>query len=384
MNARAVLVSATVLLLAACGAAPAEVSRDEAARVMVETAQAYQSAPALVDEVRLEFKTRRGTMRDTMSVILGPGTDARIVAQEHVFTAAGDMVYMHRPRVPGKYFASPLVGNLAKSLEGVAILPLPHFGLRSGSTFDDYVAAFGLSLAKDLNLEGHALVEHEGRPVHELSFRGGDGTVTARIDPQTKLLVNLELVAGSIRMRATMQPRPLADVEEPIAFETEGRRQVDSPRELALGAGDLAPDFELETLDGKTVRLSEHRGSVVILDFWATWCGPCKMTMPLLDQFTRWAADEGLPVQVYAVDMGERVPSNQQKKALVSRYLARSGFVMTPLMDFDSAVAGTFEVQGIPHTVVVGPDGTIIDVGTGFNRNLVAHLKQLTRQALEG
>ena len=176
----------------------------------------------------------------------------------------------------------------------------------------------------------------------------------------------------------------MKSLPEPIAFDVAGLKGVSGVRGLALSTGDMAPDFELETLDGEVVRLSNHRGSLIVLDFWATWCGPCKMSMPLLDQFTRWADDEGLAVKVIAVDMGERAKSRQQKKDVVSRYWSRHSYVMTNVMDYDNSVAGTFEVNGIPHTVVVGPDGRILKIETGFNRNLIAHLKKLTSEALDG
>jgi thiol-disulfide isomerase/thioredoxin len=66
--------------------------------------------------------------------------------------------------------------------------------------------------------------------------------------------------------------------------------------------GQMAPDFALESLDGKTVRLSDFHGKAVLLNFWATWCGPCKIEMPWFEQLQRQYGSQGLQVIGIAMD----------------------------------------------------------------------------------
>ncbi len=75
--------------------------------------------------------------------------------------------------------------------------------------------------------------------------------------------------------------------------------------------GEVAPDFDLTLIDGSHVRLSELRGQVVVLNFWATWCGPCRAELPLLDQYYRIQGKHGL--KVFAVATEDSLPLYQLK-----------------------------------------------------------------------
>lgn len=117
-------------------------------------------------------------------------------------------------------------------------------------------------------------------------------------------------------------------------------------------AGLDAPDFTLVGLEGDTVRLASTRGDVVILDFWATWCGPCRRWMPIVEKAHRALRDKG--VRVYAVNLRE-------DDAKVRQYLAQTGVRVPVLMDRDGAVSGLYGAQSIPLTVVIGRDGRVVD-----------------------
>jgi len=123
--------------------------------------------------------------------------------------------------------------------------------------------------------------------------------------------------------------------------------------------GKPAPDFSLQTLDGKTVTLSEQRGSVVLLDFWATWCGPCVAALPHVQQISadKDLAERGL--KVWAVNAREK---NEQ----VEKFIKQNNYTFTVPMDADGKVLQQYLVRGIPTQVIVGRDGTIKDVFIGF------------------
>lgn len=132
--------------------------------------------------------------------------------------------------------------------------------------------------------------------------------------------------------------------------------------------GKPAPDFTLPGLDGKSVKLSSLKGSVVVLDFWATWCGPCRASLPKLDEIYQSLKDKGL--KAYAVDLRE-------DEAGVKAFVEESKLGIPVLLDKDGKVAKSFAVSGIPQTVVVGKDGKIkkIVVGSGTHEQV--------RQAVE-
>ncbi len=112
-----------------------------------------------------------------------------------------------------------------------------------------------------------------------------------------------------------------------------------------------AQDFALETQDGKMVRLSELRGRVVVLDFWATWCEPCRKALPEVARLDREWSGKG--VVVLGVD--------NEAPGVVREFAAKNGITYPTLIDHGRKVHDLFGVEGIPATVVIGRDGTLIE-----------------------
>jgi peroxiredoxin len=123
--------------------------------------------------------------------------------------------------------------------------------------------------------------------------------------------------------------------------------------------GDPAPDFELTTLDGGTARLSDYQGRPVILNFWATWCAPCRLEMPELQraQTEFDAAGEG-PI-VLTINEGD---SAEQ----VGEFFDEVGLTLTALLDSEGEVGTTYGAFFLPTTIIVGPDGAVAAVHRGM------------------
>ena len=378
----------TICLSAPNCAAQADDPRERAAALVHEVARAYQDAPALTDDIRIKTSSRGTERTETGQITLGPGTDAQVVLEGFEMTALDGHFIVQHVDQPSKYLKQPLEGNLHRSFAAMAGgkgLPVPHLEFRYGKTLHDYVQAFGLSRATDLSITGLETVEREGTRFERLDLHGPDVSVTALIDPKTRFVRSIHITLPGSVITQTLSPRRYDRLPNPIEVDTAGRRRVDSiPQLVSLTVGDDAPDFTLESLDGAVVSLADHRGSVVVLDFWATWCRPCQMGLPKLQEFANWATQAGLPVVVLPVDMGERQPTREAKKARVAGYWKSQGFTMPTLMDYESTTARAFQVGSIPHMVVVGPKGKVIEVQTGYNPNAIDHLKRITRRALGG
>src|SRR5690606_5039902 len=122
-----------------------------------------------------------------------------------------------------------------------------------------------------------------------------------------------------------------------------------------------APEFELKDVDGNTVRLADLRGKVVVLDFWATWCGPCKASFPAMQKAVDKYADDP-NVMFLFVHTWDRVndPTKDAKDYVVS-----NNYSFEVLMDLrdvetrESAVAKAYGVRGIPTKVIIDPKGQI-------------------------
>jgi thiol-disulfide isomerase/thioredoxin len=112
---------------------------------------------------------------------------------------------------------------------------------------------------------------------------------------------------------------------------------------------DLAPDFSLESLNGDSVSLSDYRGKAVMINFWATWCPPCRAEMPLIQDFADQFADE---LVVLAVNAGEH-------RGDVAYFVEEHGFDLVFLLDPENSVATLFNVRGFPTTLFIDQQGVL-------------------------
>ena len=122
--------------------------------------------------------------------------------------------------------------------------------------------------------------------------------------------------------------------------------------------GESVPDFTLPTLDGRTVKMSELRGSPVLINFWATWCQPCKQEMPLIVEQYNWNKSKGL--RVLAIDSLANDNVEDMRK-----FAQQFSMNFDVLVDEQDAVPGGWNIMGLPTTFFVKPDGTIAKVHVG-------------------
>jgi peroxiredoxin len=123
-----------------------------------------------------------------------------------------------------------------------------------------------------------------------------------------------------------------------------------------------APDWQLQDLNGKTVKLSDFRGKVVILDFWATWCPPCRDEIPNFEQLQSAYGDKGLVIVGVSMDEGgPKVVSNFVQKAKINY----------PIVLGTEELGSTYGIQGLPTTYVIDPDGRIIHKHEAFTSKTI-------------
>ena len=285
-------------------------------------------------------------------------------AGELVVAATADGVFVYVPAALRYYKADPL---------GEAVTPTT-LGDAATNALLEADPSLLLSLVQDpaalLKSLGTLGVEGD----NDLTVaRPDESRWTLRFDPQTSLL--REVVADDSATftaagvpdvrRATRTTRysvvePNADVAaDAVAFvPPETAQQVEPGAAVATGdveglAGKPAPALALKDLAGNAVTLAQFKGRVVVIDFWATWCPPCRAGIPHLTEMARTLDKEG--VTVLAVNVQEAADA-------VRQFAADNGMTadaMKVLLDADGAVTAAWGVGAYPTTVVVGRDGVV-------------------------
>lgn len=137
---------------------------------------------------------------------------------------------------------------------------------------------------------------------------------------------------------------------------------VESPVEgtSASSGAHPAPDFRLASLDGKTLGPPDYTGQVVIIDFWASWCGPCKIQAKMLDELH--TEFDGRNVQFLAVNIGESPET-------VRRYVENEPFPYPVLLDQQEELMGRYQIFGLPTLMVIDKAGAVSFLRTGVTDN---------------
>jgi len=124
-------------------------------------------------------------------------------------------------------------------------------------------------------------------------------------------------------------------------------------QKVAAVKGAIAPDFELKNMAGENIRLSDYRGKVVVLNFWATWCPPCKKEMPSMERL----------YQVFSGSDFVMLAVNSEKNGYknVERFQKNKNYSFPVLLDSDAAVQKTYRVSAFPETFIIDKKGVIVE-----------------------
>jgi thiol-disulfide isomerase/thioredoxin len=150
---------------------------------------------------------------------------------------------------------------------------------------------------------------------------------------------------------------------------------------LAAGPAGLAqqqqeivfPDLEMAGADGGSVRLSQLKGNVVLLNVWATWCGPCRMELPIVQRMYDKYSDRNFVVLAVNVDA-----DRNRIQPFMKRYN-----ISLPIYYSSPEDAGQMTASGIPSTFIIGPDRTMLDHVVGYSEKAEDHWKQIIEKRLK-
>jgi peroxiredoxin len=130
---------------------------------------------------------------------------------------------------------------------------------------------------------------------------------------------------------------------------------------VARAAGENAPDFSLRDINGKAATLSEYKGQVVLLNFWATWCGPCKVEMPHLNTMNAELGERGFVVLSVSTD-------DARSASQVKPFIKKNGYGFRVLLDKQTKVVSLYNPsKTLPYTAIIDREGRIANIHQGYN-----------------
>lgn len=141
----------------------------------------------------------------------------------------------------------------------------------------------------------------------------------------------------------------------------------------ALVPGDAPPAIDMPDQAGDKVDLNALKGKVVLVDFWASWCGPCRQEMPVLEAFHKKYAEQGLVI------VGVNIDTNPKK---MNNFLRGTPASFRIVQDRKLSVAARYEPSTMPSSYFIGKDGKIRYVHTGFQKQDTAHLEARIKSLL--
>ncbi len=353
---------------------------------------AYRDAPAIVDAMSYEVRmpgseVQRGSGR----VVLASG-GASFTTDGLVSMARGDEFYFGDENPNGAYVKTGLGKGYADALSRVTGSSLniptpPHMFMREGAPPDVVINAYGFGILQDAALESHAVIEEEGAELDRLEFKASNGSLTLRIDRGTRFIVRADLVAsppgteGELAAVFRFTPEAVPDDPALLAFDESMRRRVRSVSVFVRAGpsvGQTVPDLRLLRPDGSEFHISEHAGRLVVLEFWASWCGGCRLSLPAFDRVADWAGREGVRAEFLAVNSQETQPPERLRET-ASMWWAQLRVGVPWVSDPDNAASEALNISSFPTLVVISPEREVLYTHSGYNPELERELKKVLR-----
>lgn len=136
-----------------------------------------------------------------------------------------------------------------------------------------------------------------------------------------------------------------------------------APFAYAARVGEEAPEFVLQDLDGRAVSLKDYRGKVVFVDFWASWCGPCKQELPAINRFLR--ENRGADVVCLAINIDKK---KSHARDFLSGVPDRAGNLVV-LYDGDAKIVSRYRVAAMPTSLIIDREGNVRYIHFGYNES---------------
>ena len=254
---------------------------------------------------------------------------------------------------------NPLFAGLANSVKGIR-----EFGLSVSFREESLGVEVCVNCKDTQSALGLWTVAQGGLGMAQLAMAQEGGQA-----PSILSRIKTQAVERNVFVRVDILEEDLNEFERMslLPQQSESAGSKGAPGDSDPMVGKAAPPVRTKLLDGTSFNLAEHKGKVVVLDFWATWCGPCVRALPeLMENMSGFSSKEAMLV---AVNQGE-------SKKVISQFLKNKKLTdLTVGMDKNQKIGRDYQVQGIPKTVVIDSKGVVRHVHVGFSSGMGERLK---------
>lgn len=353
--------------------------------------------PRLAGEIRFEMSDlgeRRAVNAAFSSVLVGHGKFRHETRDEVLVGCDGTTAYLLVPRVQAYQtdaVKSAAFDALPATYRQIVLQNNPVLALRlmadPGKVLGEISRNIRLATPEEsAGLAGTVLVLEGAATNTIIAMDADSGLISAvRIDFAPTLAVKRK----GDEVSATMTIVYSGDVDQKAADAAEaaftppaGARKL-SDRGAAGGGpvvadaqamvGQAAPAFKLPSLAGAPIALEDLKGKVVVLDFWASWCGPCRAALPKYDALQAELGDE---VVILAVNVRE-------SRDVAAKFMQTNELKLKTVLDAEGATSAAYGVRGLPTTVIIGRDGVVRNVIVGFSPGSEKNVKAMVEAALK-